>query len=100
MIIKNQKAPLCFFVSANKDLSQLWTALESISNEVETITMDNNEMKFLCDYYKETSENCSKLKEATETIIKLKSEVKDVLRALENTRHTLPIEGTKAGNIE
>jgi len=85
---------------ANKDLSQLWTSLESIRNEVTSIEMANDEMKILCDYYKQTSENCSKMKEATESIIKLKSEVKDVVQALENTRHTLPIEGTKANDIE
>lgn len=85
---------------AKKDLSQLWSALESIREEVTSLEMANDEMKILCDYAKETSENNSKLKEATESIIKLKSEVKDVVRALENTRHTLPIEGTKADNIE
>merc|ERR1711862_296829 len=85
---------------AKNDLSQLWTALESIRNEVTTLQMDNDEMTILCDYYKETSEHNSKLKEATEEIIKLKSEVKNVVQALENTRHTLPIEGTKADNIE
>jgi len=85
---------------AKKDLSQLWSALESIRDEVTSLEMANDEMKILCDYAKETSENNSKLKEATESIIKLKSEVKDVVRALENTRHTLPIEGTKADNIE
>ena len=88
------------FFSAKKDLSQLWSALESIRDEVTSLEMANDEMKILCDYAKETSENNSKLKEATESIIKLKSEVKDVVRALENTRHTLPIEGTKADNIE
>merc|ERR1719350_847865 len=79
---------------AKKDLSQLWSALESIRDEVTSLEMANDEMKILCDYAKETSENNSKLKEATESIIKLKSEGKDVVRALENTRHTLPIEGT------
>ena len=91
---------LLFFFSAKKDLSQLWSALESIRDEVTSLEMANDEMKILCDYAKETSANNSKLKEATESILKLKSEVKDVVRALENTRHTLPIEGTKADNIE
>jgi len=85
---------------ANKDLKQLWTSLESIGNEVMSLEMANDEMKILCDFYKGTSENCLKMKEATDTIIKLKSEAKDVLQALENTCHTLPIEGTKANDIE
>ena len=78
-----------FFFSAKKDLSQLWSALESIREEVTSLEMANDEMKILCDYAKETSENNSKLKEATESIIKLKSEVKNCPRTNENSNQSV-----------
>ena len=78
----------------------LWTSLESIRDEVMSLEMANDEMKILCDYFKDTTEKNKKLTEATEAIKKLKAEAKDVLQALENTRHTLPVEGTKVDKIE
>ena len=45
-----------FIFSAKKDLMALWTSLESIRDEVMSLEMANDEMKILCNYFKETTE--------------------------------------------
>ena len=58
----------------------------------------NDEMKTLCNFFQNTSEYIEKIQKITDTVKNLNSIAKEIYQAMENTRHTLPIEGTNVDN--
>ena len=83
---------------AQRDLLSLWTSLDVIRIQVLAHQTANDEMKTLCNFFQNTSEYIEKIQKITDTVKNLNSIAKEIYQAMENTRHTLPIEGTNVDN--